>query len=165
LSARDHSAGFGDVLEAMMAAKNRDRFGYRITLWANFYAGPVYAEIERRFGLLHDEWNILDHLANYGPLTARSICESTGRPKNSVSRAVERLALAELIDRKPATGDGRKVILSIRPKGRRLFARTVPLYLAREKLMLQGLGTRERRRLDRLLDKLIASSGAWRTTY
>jgi DNA-binding MarR family transcriptional regulator len=165
LSARDHSAGFEEIVAAMMAGEDHDRFGYRIMLWANFYAGPVYAEIERRFGLLHDEWNILDHLANYGPLTARSICRVTGRPKNSVSRAVERLARAELIDRKPAASDGRKVILSIRPKGRRLFARAVPLYLAREKLMLHALGARERRQLDRLLDKLLASSKAWHKTY
>jgi DNA-binding MarR family transcriptional regulator len=156
----DHSASAREILEAMLS-KNVDRDGYRIGLWANFYTVPVFAEIERRFGLLRDENNILFCLTHYGSLTARSICEVTARPKNSVSRAVERLLGAGLIRRETDPADRRKGVLTITPKGREILAQTSVLFQEREALMLRRLNAADRRTLDRLLTKLMGGVGEW----
>jgi len=155
-----HSANAREILGVMLA-KNVDRDGYRIGLWANFYTVPVFAEIERRFGLLRDENNILFCLTHYGSLTARSICEVTARPKNSVSRAVERLLRAGLIRRESDPADRRKGVLSIMPQGRRILAKTSVLFQEREALMLRRLNAADRRALDRLLAKLMAGVAEW----
>jgi DNA-binding MarR family transcriptional regulator len=156
----DHSASAREILDAMLA-KNVDRDGYRIGLWANFYTVPVFAEIERRFGLLRDENNILFCLTHYGSLTARSICEVTARPKNSVSRAVERLLGAGLIRRETDPADRRKGVLTITPKGREILAQTSVLFQEREALMLRRLNAADRRTLDRLLTKLMGGVAEW----
>lgn len=155
-----HSASARDILDVMLAG-NVDRDGYRIGLWANFYTVPVFAEIERRFGLLRDENNILFCLTHYGSLTARSICEVTARPKNSVSRAVERLLRAGLVRRETDPDDRRKGVLTITPEGRELLTRTSVLFQEREALMLRRLTATERRTLDRLLGKLMAGIPEW----
>ncbi|MFO1057764.1 MAG: winged helix DNA-binding protein [Dongiaceae bacterium] len=155
-----HSASAREILDAMLA-QGVDRDGYRIGLWANFYTVPVFAEIERRFGLLRDENNILFCLAHYGSLTARSICEVTARPKNSVSRAVEKLLRAGLIRRETDPEDRRKGVLTITPEGRDLLARTSVLFQEREALMLRRLTAADRRTLDRLLTKLMAGIPEW----
>jgi DNA-binding MarR family transcriptional regulator len=156
----DHSASAREILDVMLS-KNVDRDGYRIGLWANFYTVPVFAEIERRFGLLRDENNILFCLTHYGSLTARSICEVTARPKNSVSRAVERLLGAGLIRRETDPADRRKGVLTITPKGREILAQTSVLFQEREALMLRRLNAADRRTLDRLLTKLMGGVGEW----
>jgi DNA-binding MarR family transcriptional regulator len=156
----DHSASAHEILDVMLS-KGVDRDGYRIGLWANFYTVPVFAEIERRFGLLRDENNILFCLTHYGSLTARSICEVTARPKNSVSRAVERLLRGGLIRRQTDPEDRRKGVLTITAKGQELLAQTSVLFQERESLMLRRLSAADRRTLDRLLAKLMAGIPEW----
>jgi DNA-binding MarR family transcriptional regulator len=94
-----HSASRKAILERILTSPHVDLDGFRMSLWSGFYTNPVFVDIERRFGLLRDENNILFCLVNYGELTAKSICDVLGRPKNSISRAVERLIRRGLVRR------------------------------------------------------------------
>lgn len=163
-SVLDHNAGFREVLDTMLS-KHASPTGYLMSLWTFFYTGPVFARIEKEFSLLRDEFNVLACLTDYGPITAKGVCEVTGRPKNSVSRAVERLVSRELIDRRPDPRDRRKSVLTARPRGRALYRKTLPLFQDREALMLRHLSDRERETLNRLLFRLIESRPDWNTQY
>lgn len=158
---QSHNATPKGILDVILASDEVDRDGLRISLWAGFYTGPVFAEIERSFGLLRDENNILFCLSNYGALTAKSICDFTGRPKNSVSRGVERLLGKRLISRKTDRADRRRALLSIEPAGRALHRQTLALSLGREAAMLRSLSPVERVALDHILRKLMDDAETW----
>jgi len=65
--------------------------GLRISVVSNRYTAPLYADIERRYGLLRDEAAVLIAVANDEGSSAQEIVEHTGRPKNTISRAVRKL--------------------------------------------------------------------------
>jgi DNA-binding MarR family transcriptional regulator len=122
---------------------------------------PVFARIQRQSGLLRDENNILFCLAHCGPLTARSICQVLGRPKNSISRAVERLLERQLIASAPVASDRRHSLLSLLPAGRELIAWSTALFRDRQEHMLRALSATERVALDSILTKLMADAESW----
>ena len=152
------------MLDRMMA-RSPVRDAYRITLWANFFAGPIFLDIEVQFGLLRDEFNVLACLHDFGPLAAKHVCALTGRPKNSVSRAVNRLTRRGLIGSRSDLRDRRQNVLRIEAEGRDLYERTLPRFVAREAAMLAPLSAGERGQLDRLLGKLMAAHADWSQTY
>jgi DNA-binding MarR family transcriptional regulator len=149
------------ILDAILASPGVDLDGFRMSLWSGFYTTTVFAEIERRTGLLRDENNILFCLAHYGPLTAKSICQVLGRPKNSISRAVDRLLARKLVRGAPVERDRRHVRLTIEPAGLQLITRTTAQFRARQEEMLRVLSPTERVALDHLLGKLMGDAEAW----
>jgi MarR family transcriptional regulator, temperature-dependent positive regulator of motility len=143
-----------DELRAILI-RERGWFGFRIALWGSYFATPLFAEMQRRFGLLRDEFAILASLHDYGSLTAKTICVITGRPKNSISRGVTRLGKSGRIKSVINRADRREAILSLRADGRKLYRAILPLCREREQRMLRALTRRERRQLDRILAKLL----------
>ena len=121
----------------------------------------MFADIQRNTGLLRDENNILFCLAHYGPLTAKSISQVLGRPKNSISRAVDRLLARKMVRSEPVEWDRRHLRLSIEPSGLQLITRTTAQFRARQEEMLRVLTPTERVALDHLLGKLMDDAEAW----
>jgi MarR family transcriptional regulator, temperature-dependent positive regulator of motility len=149
------------ILEAILRGAGVDLDGFRLSLWSGFYTMPVFAQIQRRWGLLRDENNILFCLVHCGPLTARGISQVLGRPKNSISRAVERLLARGLIVSKPVATDRRHSLLTVLPPGRELVDQTTSLFRARQEHMLRALTPVERVALDSVLTKLMADADSW----
>ena len=135
--------------------RERGWFGFRIALWGSYFTTPLFAEMQRRFGLLRDEFAILASLYDYGSLTAKTICVITGRPKNSISRGVTRLTRAGRISSVVNAADRREAFLSLRAKGRKLYQAILPMCRERERRMLEALTPRERSQLDEILAKLL----------
>lgn len=137
------------------------RHGWRLSLWTNFLNDPTYAQVEQVFGLLRDDVNILYCLAFCGRLTATTICKLTGRPKNSVSRAVERLRQRGLITRTIDAEDRRRSLLAIRDRGREVFSHVLPLFVERERRMLSSLDETDMAALEKILSKLMNAMPDW----
>ncbi|WP_233889614.1 MarR family winged helix-turn-helix transcriptional regulator [Paraburkholderia flagellata] len=134
---------------------------WRLTLWSNYYTEPVFTEMMERFDVSRDEFNVLACLSIVGAMTAKKICEVTGRPKNSISRAVSRLAERKMIRRKTNADDRREIRLALNESGRRLYEQVLPVALDRQTMMLGALDKNERAVLDRILDKLMSTRRAW----
>lgn len=161
----EHTARPDEILAKVLLSPDVDSDGFRMSLWSGFYTGPVFAEIERSFALYRDENNVLFSLANYGPLTAKSISDFLGRPKNSISRAVERLTRRNLIRGEVDPLDRRRVLLTISNEGIELHRRTMALFKARQEIMLRSLTPVERVALDRILAKLMEDAKSWIETF
>lgn len=146
-----------DVIRVLLASPEIDRFGFRMSLWTGLYAGPVFAEMERSHGITRDENNILFSLSLYGSTSAKVIGDYLGRPKNSISRAVERLLRRGLIRSEVDPTDRRRIVLTVAPEGRALYERTSRLWRDREARLLSPLSATERVALDAILDKLMAT--------
>ena len=149
------------MLDRILASEGIDADGFRLSFWAGFYTAPVFARIEREHGLLRDENNLLFCLEHCGPLTAKSVSDVLGRPKNSISRAVEHLLQRGLIRRELVESDRRRALLTIQPEGRDLIVVTTGLFKVRQEEMLGCLSAIERVALDAILTKLMANAAPW----
>ncbi|WP_158934410.1 MarR family winged helix-turn-helix transcriptional regulator [Burkholderia sp. S171] len=134
---------------------------WRFTLWSNYYTEPCFSAMSRDFDVGRDEFNVMSCLSSYGPMAAKTICEVTGRPKNSISRAVTRLSERKMIRRKINPLDRRESSLMLNEGGRKLYERVVPVAIERQSTMLSGLSASERALLDQVLNKLMQFRHEW----
>jgi DNA-binding MarR family transcriptional regulator len=134
---------------------------WRLTLWANYYTEPTFAALSEEFDVGRDEFNVLSCLASSGSMVAKTVCDVTGRPKNSISRAVNRLVERKMIRRKVNADDRRESVLMLNEEGRRLYEKVLPGAVARQNAMLDCLSDAERRTLDGILNKLMNARHQW----
>ena len=129
---------------------------FRISFLANLLVLPVYEEIKRAHDLSRGEYLLLFCLSNVPEMTAQDVADMTGRPRNSISRAVHRMLADGYLTRSPDPDDGRQALLRITPAGRSLHKMIVSRFVTRESALLGGLNDSERKTLDQLLAKLVA---------
>lgn len=149
------------ILQKILDSDGIDRDAFRLSLWVGFYTGGLFAELQSRLGVHRDESNVLFSLVQYGQLTAKSICEALGRPRNSISRAVERLIRKGLILAETDPTDRRQVLLTATSEGRDICKQILQVSRAREAAMLSSLSPAERLALDSILTKLINHAADW----
>ena len=137
------------------------RFAFRISLLANLYTGSVYREVAARHGIARSEYLILFCLKLLGELTAQDIVEITGRPKNSISRAVTAMVDRGFVSRRVDPDNGRRAPMLLTRAGEEVYEASVSLFQDREAAMLCVLDPDELAQLDRLLDKLARRDDAW----
>ncbi len=94
-------------------------------------------EAFRPLGVTGPQADALSVLARAGPLSLKELGSLLIAEAGHPSRLVDRLVEAELVERRPADDDRRRVVLSLTPRGRRLAgrveaARAEMLELARE---------------------------------
>lgn len=141
------------------------RLAYRLSWLANFYSGPIYRRLEMQLGLTRPEFIVVFCLAHAPGISAADICAATGRPKNSISRAVARLLRDRRIARRADPEDGRATILDLTVAGRSLYDSLLPEFRRREASMLAPLSEAERAELDRLLGKLVHRDDGWAEVF
>src|SRR5712671_8163386 len=107
--------------------------GLRVTVVSNRYLYALYAELERKYQLLRDDVAVINCLSITSPTTAQEIVRYTGRPKNSVSRAVTKLEAEGILRRKSDPQDGRVSTLSLTPNGKKLFDQIKGYFAERDK--------------------------------
>ena len=134
---------------------------WRISFLANFFTGPIYAELQERFDLSRPGFVILFSLSQQEGLVARDICLVTGLPKNSISRAVTELEAKGLITRDTDAEDKRAKPLALTEGGRALLADVVPLFKARQAAMLAPLDGEEVAEFERLITKIVFAMPDW----
>ena len=143
---------------AAIFERNEVRDTFRISYLANRLVVPVYEDIKREFGLNRGEYLLLFCLSRIEELTSQDVADMTGRPRNSISRAVHRMLEDGYLTRSPDPADGRQALLRITYEGQELHGQIVPRFLVREEQILCAIDSDERRQLDRLLAKLVGSN-------
>lgn len=164
---RAASADGGQGIERMMHAKlwgNPCWLAFRLNYLALRYNTPLYTWIKSEYGLSRAEYVVIYSLALADGAQARDICDTSGFPKNTLSRAVYRLERSGLIERKNLSGGGRSQALHLSDRGWTLFEETLPCFERYEKLMLSALEPREQETLARLLAKTVLAGGSWPDT-
>lgn len=135
---------------------NLQRFlPYRVAVLAESMSQCVAQVYRESFGLTRDEWRVMAALAEAGTVKTSRVIESTTLEKMQVSRAASRLEEGGLLERLPDPEDGRGWLLRLKPAGRALHQKIVPMVLAREEFLLQALEPAERQVLDAAVDKLL----------
>lgn len=138
-------------------------FSFRINYVALKFNVPVYDWIEERYELMRPEYVVLYSLGLRDGIAAKDVVASSGFPKNTISRAVQKLLALGIIRRTASRADRRSYVLTVTARGRRILDETLPPMLAHEQAMLAGLSAAEQRRLGQLLAKLVVDSPRWPT--
>ncbi len=135
--------------------KNPCGFSARFNYLGLRYNLPLYGWVLERFGLARIEFVVIYSLALQDGVTASEIAASTAFPKNTLSRAVNRLAKLGLIRRRTDAVDRRQQFLSLTPAGQRIFDEALPRFVALEEEMLAPLGLVDREMLATLMAKVV----------
>lgn len=114
---------------------------------------PAYDDIKRDYGIIRAEYVLLLCLSHYPVLTAQDVSCLSGRPRNSISRAVNRMLQEGHIKRVPDPDDGRQAKLSVTRSGRSLHRKIAADMASRQEQILCALSSRERETLGKLLRK------------
>ena len=93
-----------------------------------------------------------------GARTPGDVAAATGRHASSVSRVVDQLVDADLVDRRPDPDDRRQVLVSLTPAGAELIDRFEALDGAISARMVAGFDTDDARRLAAYLDRLATNA-------
>ena len=135
--------------------RNPCGFAARFNYLGLRYNTPLYGWVEERFGLSRAEFVILYSLGLMDGVTASEIAASTAFPKNTLSRAVKRIAKLGLIRRSEGASDRRQQILTLRAQGRAVLDEALPRFVALEAEMLAPLSLVERETLQALMAKVV----------
>ena len=138
-----------------MFAQSDVWYGFRLIVLGNFYSSKPSAKVAAEQGLSRDEMSVLASLHYWSGLTANIICALTGRPKNSISRAVILLSKDGLISGRIDEADRRRSILTIEAQGTALYEEAAATFREREKEMFGCLTKGEMTALDMILRKLL----------
>ena len=137
--------------------RNPCGFAARFNYLSLRYNTPLYGWVEERFGLTRAEFVILYSLGLFDGVTASEIAASTAFPKNTLSRAVNRIAKLGLIARSEARTDRRQQNLTLTPAGQAILDEAIPRFMALEEEMLSSLSLVERETLSVLMAKVVLS--------
>jgi DNA-binding MarR family transcriptional regulator len=132
--------------------------GLRLAVISNRYNASLYAEVDRELGLQRDDVAVLACLEITLATTAQEIVRYTGRPKNSISRAVTALEEAGFLNRSTHPNDGRAATLGLTAEGREAVSQIGQLTAEHDARLTAKLSEGEKRELTRLLNVLGGSS-------
>ena len=165
LGARRAASVDGGVgIERMLQAKLWDNpcwMAFRVNYLALRYNTPLYDWIQRTYGLSRPEYVVIYSLALTDGGQARDISETSGFPRNTLSRAIGHLEELGLIEREHLPGGGRNQLLRLTEAGWRLFDETLPAFRRFEKMMLSALEPDEQDTLAELLAKIVLAGDDW----
>ncbi len=156
----DHTDWLDKVLDFHEKTPMRD--SVLLGLFANTLYTPCLKIIEKEFDVQRDEFNVLSTLAARGPSLATELCALNSRPRNSISRAVNRLTRRGAVHGKAVENDRRKELLVLTEIGQRLYDQTIPVFLERERELMSPLSYEERRTLESIMKKMLMDGPDWR---
>lgn len=146
-----------DVFTHTRLWKNPCGFAARFNYLALRYNQPLYSWVEQEFGLSRVEFVVIYSLALMDGVTASEIASSTAFPKNTLSRAVNRLSKLGYIARSTQAMDRRMQYLSLTPFGQAIYDAALPRFVAFEQEMLAPLSLVEQETLNALMAKVMLS--------
>lgn len=161
----DAPEGAVDDLVAVKLWQNPCWFSFRINFLALQFNVPIYRWIEVEFGLQRVEFVVLYSLSLKNGVTASAICNSSGFPRNTISRAIQKLIDKNIVRREVDPGDLRSFVLHLTDEGKRIVDAAMRPMQEREQMMLAGLSPAEQLMLSELLAKVVANSRKWPETW
>jgi DNA-binding MarR family transcriptional regulator len=144
-----------DVFTHARLWRNPCGFSARFNYLSLRYNTPLYGWVEERFGLSRAEFVVIYSLGLLDGVTASEIATSTAFPKNTLSRAVNRIAKLGLIRRSEGENDRRQQNLALTPQGQAILDEAMPRFVALEAEMLAPLSLVEQETLSALMAKVV----------
>ena len=107
-------------------------------------------------GLSMSDGRCLSTIGSFAPLSIQALAEKANLNKGQASRAAQSLVDQGLVRKADHPGDGRGVVLTLTPAGRRVFQSAMALIAQRNEAIFGCLTPQEQSTLSGLFDRLIA---------
>jgi DNA-binding MarR family transcriptional regulator len=107
-------------------------------------------------GLSMSDGRCLSTIGSFAPLSIQALAEKANLNKGQASRAAQSLVDQGLVRKADHPGDGRGVVLTLTPAGRRVFHNAMRLIAQRNEAIFGCLSAQEQTTLSSLFDRLIA---------
>ncbi len=120
-------------------------------------------EVYREFGLGEGEFDVLATLRRAGAPFERApgeLAEHTMVTTGAMTKRIDRLVAAGLVERRAAEGDGRRRVVALTPRGRELIDEAFAAHMTNEQRLLAGVPARDRAELERILAAWLRTLGA-----
>jgi DNA-binding MarR family transcriptional regulator len=117
------------------------------------HSGDAYAD---ELGLPVGEARCLAAIGNFAPLSVVELAARANLNKGPASRAAQALVDRGLVAKEASETDGRGVVLTLTPPGRKLWSGVMQLIARRNDEIFGCLSAAEQRQLGAMLDRLIA---------
>ena len=111
------------------------------------------------FGLPVSEARCLAAIGHFDAVSVVELAARANLHKGPASRAAHALAERGLVSKQANETDGRGVLLTLTPAGRKLWTRVMQLIGRRNDEIFSCLSSAERRQLGTMLDRLIEHAG------
>lgn len=111
-------------------------------------------DVYRRFGLSEGEFDVLATLRRSGgsfEVAAGELATQTMVTTGAVSKRIDRLELAGLVERRLSTSDARGRLIRLTTTGRELIDEAFTAHMSNEARLIRGLTEAQRRELEGLL--------------
>ena len=109
-----------------------------------------------RTGLSMSDGRCLTTVGTFEPLSVKELAAKANLNKGQASRAAQALVDQGLVLKADHPGDGRGVVLTLTPAGRKVFKRAMDMVTQRNAQIFGCLSDKERTTLSATLDRLIA---------
>ena len=129
---------------------------YRLHLLHKLTDADSQGAYPEHTGLSLSDGRCLATIGNFEPLSVKDLAAQSNLNKGQASRAAQALADQGLVCKEDRLDDGRGVLLSLTPAGRKLFKRTMQLITHRNNDIFGCLNAKEQATLSGLFDRLIA---------
>ena len=119
---------------------------------------PRFREIFKEFGMTEQQWRVLRVLSEVDAIPLGQLAEVTLIPAPSLVGVVDRLQTGGLVERRPAQGDRRVVLVQITQVGQERLDRLMPQVANRYATLKQAMPGDDWDRLVDGLEQLIDAS-------
>jgi DNA-binding MarR family transcriptional regulator len=144
-----------------MGFDHRRTVTHRLAQAAHAYrvrAGGQLARINLHSG----QESLLKALADKDGMSMSDLAAALGVQPPTVTKMISRLAAQDYVQRRASTGDGRQAQVFLTERGRRAIAMIDKLWKRMEKVALNDIDDRDRKRLRKLLRQMERNLGAGR---
>jgi DNA-binding MarR family transcriptional regulator len=128
---------------------------YRLHLLHKVTDQATHKSYLETLGLSLSDGRLLAAVGAFGPLSVNELAGHANLNKSQASRAAQYLVDQGLVEKADHPGDGRGVVLSLTPAGRKLWSRAMALIERRNREIFGCLAAGERRLLSDIFDRLI----------
>jgi len=139
---------------------------FQIIRLANAAKANVTRQYLAEFGLSVPEWRLLAMSVRFEPVRFSELVANSNMDKGQASRTLHALTKRGLVSSQPAGGGARRgaesgapIILTVTPKGRKLYRTCLPVAQRNQAQLLRLLTRDERKVLYVILNKLFAAIG------
>jgi MarR family transcriptional regulator for hemolysin len=154
-----------DLLERACKAEEGATRAFKLEDHLFFYFSQILARRTRAinarlrpYDLDYPRWRVLAVLQEHSGATMGRLADLTSVDRTTLTRTLGLMEEARLVTRQERESDRRSLVISLTPKGRRMFARILPLALAETDRALTGFSSAEiealRDRLKKIADNL-----------
>ena len=132
---------------------------YRLNVTAQRVAEGLAHVCSERFGVTIPEWRVMAVLGELNEVTAKDVGHLSRMHKAKVSRAVVSLEEHGLIVRRANEVDRREAFLMLTARGRAIYEGLIPMALAFQHSLVDGIAPEDLEAVDRVLRHIMARVG------